>query len=144
MKDDFPIVSTKAASVIHYDISDYPGVIRAINDLQNDIDSVTGKRPELIVNGQSSEFEIIIGTLGKSKQIDKLISSNKLDVKEIEGNWESFIIATIPNSDKKTKNSLVIVGSDKRGTIYGIYELSGAIRGFSLVLVGRCACKETC
>ncbi len=125
VKDDFPIVSTKgAASVIHYDISDYPGVIRAINDLQNDIDSVTGKRPELIVNGQSSEFEIIIGTLGKSKQIDKLISSNKLDVKEIEGNWESFIIATIPNSDKKTKNSLVIVGSDKRGTIYGIYELS--------------------
>ena len=125
VKDDFPIVSTKgSASVIHYDISDYPGVIRAINDLQNDIDSVTGKRPELIVNGQSSEFEIIIGTLGKSKQIDKLISSNKLDVKEIEGNWESFIIATIPNSDKKTKNSLVIVGSDKRGTIYGIYELS--------------------
>jgi hypothetical protein len=125
VKADFPIVSTKgAASVIHYDISDYPGVIRAINDLQNDIDSVTGKRPELIVNGQSSEFEIIIGTLGKSKQIDKLVSSNKLDVKEIEGNWESFIIATIPNSDKKTKNSLVIAGSDKRGTIYGIYELS--------------------
>jgi len=125
VKDDFPIVSTKgAASVIHYDISDYPGVIRAINDLQNDIDRVTGKRPELIVNGQSSEFEIIIGTLGKSKQIDKLVSSNKLDVKEIEGNWESFIIATIPNSYKKTKNSLVIAGSDKRGTIYGIYELS--------------------
>lgn len=125
LKTDFPIVSAKgAASDIHYDISDYPGVIRAINDLQNDIDSVTGKRPELMVNGQSSEFEIIIGTLGKSKQIDKLVSSNKLDVKDIEGNWESFIIATIPNSDKKTKNSLVIAGSDKRGTIYGIYELS--------------------
>jgi len=124
-EEDFPIVSVNgSASVISYDNSDYPGVIRAINDLQNDIDSVTGKRPELITDDQSVGFEIIIGTLGKNKQIDKLVSSKKLDVREIEGKWESFIIATIPNPNNKIKNSLVIAGSDKRGTIYGIYELS--------------------
>lgn len=124
-EEDFPIVSNSgSASVISYEKSDYPGVIRAIHDLQNDIDSVTGKRPTFITNNESAEFEIIIGTLCKNKQIDKLVSSKKLDVKVIEGKWESFIISTIQNPKNKTKNCLVIVGSDKRGTIYGIYELS--------------------
>ena len=48
-KTDFPIVSTNgSASTISYDESDFPGVVRAIKDLQNDIDSVTGKRPMLV------------------------------------------------------------------------------------------------
>jgi hypothetical protein len=124
-ENDFPVVSlTGTASVINYDNSDYPGVIRAMHDLQNDIESVTGKRPLLVSNTEAPEFEILIGTLGKNKQIDKLVSSKKLDVKDIEGKWESFVITTIANPAKNIKNSLVIVGSDKRGTIYGIYELS--------------------
>lgn len=123
--NDFPVVSADGeTSVISYDATDYPGVIRAIHDLQNDIDSVTGKRPLLVAENKASEYDIIIGTLGKNRQIDKLVSSKKLDVKDLEGKWESFVITTIPNPNKKTKNSLVIVGSDKRGTIYGIYELS--------------------
>ena len=125
VENDFPVVSTKGyASVISYDNSDYPGVIRAIHDLQNDIDSVTGKRPSLVTKNEASEFEIIIGTLGESKLIDKLVSSKKLDVKDLESKWESFVITTISNPAKNIKNSLVIVGSDRRGTIYGIYELS--------------------
>ena len=123
--NDFPVVSIDGIpSVINYDGSDYPGVIRAIYDLQNDIESVTGKRPSFVTNYEASAFEIIIGTLGKNKQIEKLISSKKLDVKDLEGKWESFVITTISNPAKNIKNSLVIVGSDKRGTIYGIYELS--------------------
>lgn len=44
-EEDFPVVSIRrSASVINFDKSDYQGVIRATNDLQNDIDSVTGKR----------------------------------------------------------------------------------------------------
>ncbi|MBN1117191.1 MAG: glycosyl hydrolase 115 family protein [Bacteroidales bacterium] len=124
-EQDFPIIlDNGSASAIKYDTSDYPGVIRAIHDLQNDIESVTGKRPDLRNSNESAEYEIIIGTLGKSKRIAKLIASKKLDATSIDGKWESFVIATIPNPNKKTKNSLVIVGSDKRGTIYGIYELS--------------------
>jgi hypothetical protein len=123
--EDFPILSDKGnISVLSYDNADYPGVIRAIHDLQNDIESVTGKRPSLVTTIDASEFEIIIGTLGKSKPIDKLVSSKKLDVKDLEGKWESFVIKTISNPSKNVKNTLVIVGSDKRGTIYGIYELS--------------------
>ena len=79
-EEDFPIVSINgSASVISYDKSDHPGVLRAINDLQNDIDGVTGKRPTFITNGESADFEIIVGTLGKNKQIDKLVSSMEVN-----------------------------------------------------------------
>lgn len=60
--------------------------------------------------------DVIIGTLGKSKTIDTLAQSGALNVSEIDGKWESF---TVQNVD----NTLVIAGSDKRGTIYGIYDL---------------------
>lgn len=62
------------------------------------------------------DVDIIVGTIGESKVIDNLILKNKLDVSKIEGLWESF---TIQNVD----DTLVIAGSDKRGTIYGIYDL---------------------
>ncbi len=63
-----------------------------------------------------SDVDIVIGTLGMSETIDALASSGELNVSEIEGKWESF---TIQNVD----DTLVIAGSDKRGTIYGIYDL---------------------
>src|SRR5574344_1250945 len=122
---DFPVVSTGGSpSVISYDDSDFPGVVRAIKDLQKDVESVTGKRPLIAAENESPEYEIIIGTLGKSKVIDQLVQSKKLDLKDLEGKWESFVIATIEKPQPGTKKCLVIAGSDKRGTIYGIYELS--------------------
>ena len=122
---DFPVVDTnKTAASIRYDEADFKGVIRAVGDLQNDIKSVTGVTPEIISNKEFSEYEIIIGTLGKSKLIDQLVKTKKLDVSGLKGKWESFVIKTISNPVKGVENCLVIAGSDKRGTIYGIYELS--------------------
>jgi hypothetical protein len=122
---DFPIVTTdRPVAPIRYDVNDFKGVIRAIGDLQNDMDSVTGIKPKLFTVEASAEYEIVIGTLGKSKLIDKLAAAKKLDVKDLKGKWESFVITTIPNPQPNAKKWLVIAGSDKRGTIYGIYELS--------------------
>ena len=122
--NDFPIVTSQHIATIRYDTCDYKGVIRSIGDLQNDIDSVTGVKPKLLTFQASTEYEIVIGTLGKSKLIDGLVSSKKLDVKDLKGKWESFVITTIPNPKPNSKQWMVIAGSDKRGTIYGIYELS--------------------
>lgn len=67
-------------------------------------------------NVEKTDTDIIIGTLGMSKEVDSLAESGKLDVSEIKDKWESF---TIQNID----GTVVIAGSDKRGTIYGIYDL---------------------
>lgn len=209
------LVADGAAENIYVDSADYEGVVRAVNDLKNDIDAVTGYSPK-IVNSTSAEANIvgvntndcgnivsvetsniapteacvmtavynsdttlksvtisnnnsngrytfesdisfsaengetykifawektddvsmkpitdmydgtkkktesaalIIGTIGKSTAIDSLIANGKLDVSEIQGKWESFKTA-------KVGDSIVIAGSDRRGTIYGIYDLS--------------------
>jgi hypothetical protein len=124
-ESDFPVVSNdKAAANIRYDEADWKGVIRAIGDLQNDIASVTGVKPKMISSGAFTDYEIVVGTIGKSKLIDQLIAAKKIDVADVKGKWETFVIATIDNPQPGTKKSLVIAGSDKRGTIYGIYELS--------------------
>ncbi|MFT3738162.1 MAG: glycosyl hydrolase 115 family protein [Breznakibacter sp.] len=124
-EDDFPVVGlNQSAASIRYDANDHKGVVRAIGDLQNDIASVTGIKPNIITFQTSSEYEIVIGTLGKSKQLDKLVASKRLDTKDLKGKWESFVITTIDNPEPNVRKCLVIAGSDKRGTIYGIYELS--------------------
>ncbi|MBN2685718.1 MAG: glycosyl hydrolase 115 family protein [Pontiellaceae bacterium] len=120
----FPVVAADQASPIWYDAADWKGVIRAVGDLQLDIERVTGKKPAAISNSTGSKQPIIVGTLGKSKLIDGLVASGKLDVSDLEGKWESFVIATIKNPGAGVDQALVIAGSDKRGTIYGIYELS--------------------
>ena len=56
--------------------------------------------------------------------IEELINSKKLDGKALKGKWEKHIITTISNPFKGIDKALVIAGSDKRGTIYGIYDLS--------------------
>lgn len=63
---------------------------------------------------------IIIGTIGHSPLIDQLIAEGKLDVSAVEGQWESFLIQTVDEH-------LIVAGSDKRGTIYGIYDISEKI-----------------
>jgi len=105
---------------------EWPGVTRALTDLQNDLGRVTGTMPGLITTTKPprSEFVVIAGTVGRSAVIDRLIKRKKIDVGDISGNWESFIIQTVEKPFPGVKSALVIAGSDKRGTIYGIYEIS--------------------
>ena len=65
--------------------------------------------------------------MGKSPLIDGLVKSGKLNADAISGKWESFIITTVTNPLPGVDQALVIAGSDKRGTIYGIYEMSEQI-----------------
>ena len=60
--------------------------------------------------------DIIAGTLGSSAAIDELAEQNEIDVSEIKGEWEAFSV------QQTSDDIIVIVGSDKRGTIYGIYD----------------------
>ncbi len=71
--------------------------------------------------------------------MDRLIQEKKIDVSAIAGKWESFLIQVVPKPLPGVASALVICGSDKRGTIYGIYDMSEQIGRFALVLLGGCA-----
>lgn len=122
----FPLVQGNRAAAIFADSADWPGVLRAAKDLQSDIERTTGRRPVLSTDAASG-LPVIIGTIGKSRIVDALIKSGKIDARDISGQWESFFIQTVERPLPNVPRALVIAGSDKRGTIYGIYDLSEQI-----------------
>lgn len=122
------LVDKKNASELIIDTDDFPGVIRAAKNLQNDIEKVTGKKPELnnLISAQSKAI-VLIGTLGKSKLIDRLVANHKLDVSKIQNQWDAYQVQIIEQPFPQIQRALVIVGANKRGTMYGIYSLSEQI-----------------
>jgi hypothetical protein len=120
-------VAGKSAPLFVSD-KDYPGVIRAAKDLQSDIGKVTGAVPQLFTEKvPKSKHLVIAGTLGKSPVIDKLVGKGLIRVDQIAGKWECFQIQVVQKPLPGVKEALVVVGSDKRGTIYGLYEISSGI-----------------
>ncbi|WP_294455299.1 glycosyl hydrolase 115 family protein [uncultured Bacteroides sp.] len=111
----------KVVNII-YDNSDQKGISIAINNLVEDFNRVCGVKPELLDEVKDKNC-IIIGSI-ESKYIRQLIKSKKLDKKELQGKSEKYIITTVDNPLEGVDKALVIAGSDRRGTIYGIYELS--------------------
>ena len=127
-KGVFTLSESGKSSPLLVSTGDYPGVIRIAKILQTDIKNVTGAEPELLSDMKPSSSEIIIiGTIGKNELIDQLIENKKLDVKDITGKWETFRIQVIENPFPDVDRALVVVGSDKRGTIYGMFDISEKI-----------------
>src|SRR5690606_6611170 len=97
------------------------GVLRAVESLQRDFEKVAGKRAEVTSGAKSA---IWIGTVGQSTLIDGMIAKSLLTKNEIAGQREKRIFTVVEQPATGVESALVIAGSDKRGTIYGIYELS--------------------
>jgi hypothetical protein len=119
----FPLATDGKPATILTDENDYKGVLRAAGDLRKDLSKVTGILPDI---GKSNAV-IIIGTVGKSSLINQLIKEGKIEGGDLLGKNEKYIIKTLRNPAEGIEEALVIAGSDKRGTIYGIYELSSQI-----------------
>jgi hypothetical protein len=115
LSQTFNVVSTKKTSNIVISESDFKVVKIAAEALANDIEMITNKRPK--ITNEDSKPSIIIGTLGKNELIEKLIRAKKLDISAIKNKHESYLITNV-------SGSLVILGSDRRGTAYGVFELS--------------------
>ncbi|MDZ7260662.1 MAG: glycosyl hydrolase 115 family protein [candidate division KSB1 bacterium] len=127
-KDSFVLAQKDQLATLYVDSLDYPGVIRAVKDLQADLARVTGRTPT-VTHQQAGlgKNVVIIGTIEKSSIMERLIRDGKVEVDQIAGTWESFLIQVVPNPLPGVEKALIIAGSDKRGTIYGIYDLSEQI-----------------
>lgn len=112
-------------AVIYVDTSDYPLVKRSVQLLQQDIEQVTGKKLA-VTNSLDKSYQniIVVGSIEKSRLIKDLISKKKLLVNSISNKWEAFRISAIKAPFSHVGNMLVIAGSDRRGTAYGVFELS--------------------
>jgi hypothetical protein len=65
--------------------------------------------------------------VGASPVIDRLVADKKLDAADLAGQWESFVIQTVQQPLPGVERALVIAGSDRRGTAFGVFEVSEQI-----------------
>ncbi|MGH8302806.1 MAG: glycosyl hydrolase 115 family protein, partial [Steroidobacteraceae bacterium] len=112
---------------LYVDPQDDWGVLHAAGELQADIQRVTGLTPPLEKTGLPRGNVVLIGTIGRSRLIDHLIREHAIDVSAIRGRWESTLTQVVDHPLPGVARALVIAGSDRRGTIYGIYDLSESI-----------------
>jgi Glycosyl hydrolase family 115/Gylcosyl hydrolase family 115 C-terminal domain len=125
--DDFPVVSgLTGVPPIYVDPNDHWLVGKAATMLQEDIRRVTGVRPDIITDLSKQPFIpdlIIIGSLDQSALIQRLARQNMIP-SSLNGQWESYILKTVSRPIVGVGRALIIAGSDRRGTAYGIFELS--------------------
>ena len=121
--EEFTWIEGGKAYPILMDSNEDKGVQRAIKSLQQDAFQVTGTIPEIALK-PNSKRAMIIGTLENSQWIKQLVNSGKINKEELDGKREKYILTTIKNPLDGIEEAVVIAGSDKRGAIYGVYELS--------------------
>ncbi|CCM00698.1 uncharacterized protein FIBRA_02738 [Fibroporia radiculosa] len=132
----FSVVSGGSAAPILLSEDDWGGVQRAASDFAMDIHYVTGVMPGLynvtipttsanlssaLIGGPHA---IIVGTLGQSSLISEVVKNTNLDVSSIEGKWEAFLTKEVANPLPGISSAYVMIGADKRGTIYALYDHS--------------------
>ncbi|WP_423040539.1 glycosyl hydrolase 115 family protein [Undibacterium sp. Di26W] len=125
---DLVLVDANSAASLYVDKGDFASVQRAVGNLQKDIESISGKKPvitndALALKGQA----VIVGTIGQSKLVDQLIAAHKIDVSGILNQWDAYQLVTVQNPLPDVAQALVIIGSNKRGGVYGVYDLSEQI-----------------
>jgi len=127
----YPLHSASTSPTIIVSQGDLWGVQRAANDLALDFGRVTGQNGTLLnITGTAlpagHQNVILVGTVG-SPLITSLVNAKKLNVSAIQGQWESFQTQIVANPAPGVAQAFVIVGADKRGAIYGVYDLSQQI-----------------
>ncbi|KAF7192894.1 hypothetical protein HII31_05808 [Pseudocercospora fuligena] len=150
----YTIVANGSSVQIVADRADWPAVLRVVDDLAIDFGRVTGTNgtssllnattsdsslnASLIYNNTGRPFgvssggavaggTIIAGTIGRSSIIEQLAKEGKIDISAINGTWEAYTSSIVPDPLPGVAQAQVVAGSDRRGTIYGLYSISEQI-----------------
>ena len=137
----FSVVNKGQAAPILISADEWPGVQRAASDFVSDIQKVSGVAPRLSnatvstasVTLKTTTLPILIGTLGKSSLIEQVVDRTHLDVSSIDGKWEAFMAKVVENPLPGIEKAYVIIGADKRGTIFALYDHSEQFGEFCFI-----------
>jgi hypothetical protein len=120
-----PLVVDGTPAPVLADAGDLPGVLRAARDLRADLSVVTGAEAAFATDsGTTARTAIIVGTLGHSPRVDRIVREQGIDTAGVAGQWEAHLIQVVDAPEPGIDRALLIAGADRRGTIFGIYELS--------------------
>lgn len=124
---DYMLADSGKAQRLYLDAegADYNGLRLVAECFQKDVKMVSDAELDIVTDvGQIAGIPIIAGSIGNNGLIDNMIEHGRLDVSEIKGKWETYKIDFVEHPVEGVKEALVVAGSDKRGTIYGIFHIS--------------------
>ena len=122
---EFKLIDAKVAGFVIEDTA-FEGVRRIAQKVIGDIETVCGQKADLS-SLPVGETIILAGTWGKSPLLEQLVARDNLSLEALEGKREVYTIQIVESPFEHTESALVIAGSDKRGTIYGLFHLSELI-----------------
>lgn len=120
----FPLSSSEGTAAICVDTCDARVVGIAAEMLADDVGRLTGSRP-IVQTDLPEGPAVVAGTIGHSQLIDELSDKGLIDTEELDGKWESYVIQTV-YMDGRDEPLLVVAGSDRRGTAFGLTSLCEA------------------
>ena len=123
----FTLISRSKPITLLVAANDKKGVLIAAGNLQKDFERVCGSKAALLhAPSADTKRYVIAGTL-ESPYIKQIVKAKKINEKELKGKVEKYLMTVVSNPLPGVDEALVIAGSDMRGAIYGIYELSEQI-----------------
>ena len=121
----FPLVQSGHPADILLDPGADSAVQHVAISFATDLERVSGSAPRLLKDaGEAHGPLVVLGVLHQSALLDSLIRAGKIDPADIAGEWEAFRQIVVDHPFANVPRALVIVGSDRRGVVYGAYDLS--------------------
>ena len=125
---DFALIRNGQPAPVFVDKEADPAVRLVAASFSDDLERVSGRHPRAIADvSAAKEGAVVIGVLGHSPVIDALARSGKISVADIAGQWEAFRQIVVEKPFPNVPHLLVIVGADRRGAVFGTYDLSQKI-----------------
>lgn len=126
--NEFGLVNRKGNASLYVDGRDFEVVKKAAKLFSDDVQLVTGQGIQVgTTESKLVRNSIIVGTLGHNELIDKLVTKKKLNVSLLKERWESYLVEIVHNPFPGVNKALIVVGSDRRGTAYGLFSISELI-----------------
>ncbi|WP_037488272.1 glycosyl hydrolase 115 family protein [Sphingomonas phyllosphaerae] len=125
----FPLIQNGRVATVIVDRGADSAVQRVAASLAGDLARVAGTRAQPVrqqIDGARGPV-VIIGVLGQSETIDALIAAGKISVEDLRGEWEAFRQIVVERPWPNVPRALVIVGADRRGAVFGSYDVSERI-----------------
>ena len=127
-QDSFPLIVKGQPATLLIEASANSAVKIASTNFASDLERVGARPPAQLPDVSAARGALIVaGVVGQSPAIDALARGGKIQVADLAGQWEAYRQAVVENPFPNVPRALVIAGSDRRGVVFGLYDLSGKI-----------------
>jgi hypothetical protein len=124
----FPLIQNNRAASILLDPTADPAVQHVAASFADDLQHVSGVAPTILISPRPAHGPLVIlAVLHHSPILDTLLATHKIKASDLEHQWEAFRQIVVDHPFPNVSRALVILGSDRRGVVFGTYDISQKI-----------------